>query len=222
MIQLFARARENRITCGDAPRPLNRERAKANRLCRRDDWNPHDRENLGIAATSAATFSESERGVALVEMVIVGMLIAIVLAFSLPAIANSIRAYNLRSAAERVAERLAAGRALAMTKNKRVTISLVASSGAYGFDFVPAGAPDGTPDTIDPDDPSQSYFTDTLPSGISFSSITGANNLTNGKAVFYTSRGELPIGAAQADIILSNGRSTMMVSVNLRGQVWVH
>jgi type II secretory pathway pseudopilin PulG len=164
----------------------------------------------------------SESGTSLVEMVIIGMIIAIVIAFSLPAIANSIRSYNLRSAAERIAERIAAGRALAMNKNKKVTISFETATSVYGFDFSPVGAPDGTPDSVDPEDPTQSYFTETPPSGISISSITGAENLTSGKGISYTSRGELPIGANQVDIVLSNGSSTTTVSVNLRGQVWVH
>jgi hypothetical protein len=63
---------------------------------------------------------------------------------------------------------------------------------------------------------------ETLPSGITITSSTGAADLTNGKGVTYTSRGELPIGASQVDIVLSNGRSTVTVSVSLRGQVWVH
>lgn len=163
-----------------------------------------------------------ESGTSLVEMVIIGMVIAIVIAFSLPAIANSIRSYNLRSAAERIAERISAGRALAMNKNKKLTISFETASSVYGFDFSPVGAPDGTPDSVDPEDPTQSYFTENPPSGIFISSITGAENLTNGKGISYTSRGELPIGASQVDILLSNGTSTTTVSVNLRGQVWVH
>lgn len=166
--------------------------------------------------------SKGEEGMSLVEMAIVFLIIAIVLAFAIPVVANSIRAYNLRSAAERLAERLAGGRSLAMAKNKNMTVSLVAATGQYGYDFAPVGAPDGTPDSSDPDDLSQSYYVETLPSGISITSSTGTINLTNGKGITYTSRGELPIGASQADIVLSNGRGTVTVSISLRGQVWVH
>src|SRR5947207_1996059 len=95
-----------------------------------------------------------EAGLSLVEMAIVFMLIGIILGFAIPVVANSICAYNLRNAAERLAERLAGGRALAMAKNKNVTVSVDTSTGQYGYDFAPAGAPDGTPDTGDPDDPS--------------------------------------------------------------------
>jgi Tfp pilus assembly protein FimT len=165
---------------------------------------------------------KGEEGMTLVEMAIVFLIIAIVLAFAIPVVANSIRAYNLRSAAERLAERLAGGRSLAMAKNKNVTVSLIAATGQYGYDFAPVGAPDGTPDSSDPEDLSQSYYVETLPSGISITSSTGATNLTNGKGITYTSRGELPIGASQADIVLSNGRGTVTVSISLRGQVWVH
>jgi len=166
--------------------------------------------------------SGNEEGKSLIEMAVVFLVIAIVLAFAIPVVANSIRSYNLRSAAERLAERLAGGRALAMAKNKNVTISFIAATGQYGYDFAPVGAPDGTPDNTDPEDPTQSYYTENLPSGIRITSSTGAIDLTNGKGVTYTSRGELPIGASQADIAITNGRSTMTVSVSLRGQVWVH
>ena len=165
---------------------------------------------------------KGEEGMTLVEMAVAFLIIAIVLAFAIPVVANSIRAYNLRSAAERMAERLSGGRALAMAKNKNVTVSLIAATGQYGYDFAPVGAPDGTPDSSDPEDLSQSYYVETLPSGISITSSTGATNLTNGKGIKYTSRGEQPIGASQVDIVLSNGRSTVTVSVSLRGQVWVH
>ena len=169
-----------------------------------------------------ASRNSGEEGLSLVEMVVVFLIISIVLAFSIPVVANSIRAYNLRSAAERMAERFAGGRALAMAKNKNIIVSFNATTRQYGYDFTPLGAPDGTPDSSDPEDPSQSYYVETLPSGITITSSTGAVDLTNGKGVTYTSRGELPIGASQTDIVLSNGRSTVTVSVSLRGQVWVH
>jgi prepilin-type N-terminal cleavage/methylation domain-containing protein len=173
--------------------------------------------------TSAVRARKSgEKGLSLIELTIVTLIIAIVIALAIPVVANSIRAYNLRSAAERVAERLAGGRALAMAKNRSITISFDLSHNQYGYDFTPLGAPDGSPDTSDPDDPTQTYYAETLPSGITITSTTGAVSLTNGKGVTYTSRGELPIGASQADIALSNSRSAMTVSVNLRGQVWVH
>jgi type II secretory pathway pseudopilin PulG len=164
----------------------------------------------------------NEAGWSLIEMAIVFMLIGIVLGFAIPVVANSIRAYNLRNAAERLAERLAGGRALAMAKNKNVTVSVATSTGQYGYDFAPAGAPDGTPDTSDPDDSSQSYYVETLPSGISASFAAGGLTLTNGKGIVYTSRGELPIGATQVDIVLTSASKTITVSVNLRGQVWAH
>ena len=167
-----------------------------------------------------------EQGTSLIEIAIVLIIIAIVIAFALPVVANSIRSYNLRSAAERIAERLTGARALAMAKNKNVTASFATDGSGnvtqYGYDFSPADAPDGTPDTSDPDDTTQSYYIETLPSGIRASFSAGGTTLTNGKGVTYTSRGELAIGASQADIQLSSSSSSMTVSVNLRGQVWVH
>ena len=166
--------------------------------------------------------NRGEAGRSLVELAVVFMIIGIVLGFTIPAVANSIRAYNLRNAAERLAERLASGRALAMSKNKNVTVSLDTSTGVYGYDFLPAGAPDGTADTRDPDDPSQSYYVEALPSGMGASFASGGVTLAHGKGITYTSRGELPIGATQADIVLTSASKTVTVSVNLRGQVWVH
>lgn len=167
-----------------------------------------------------------EQGTSLIEIAIVLIIFTIVIAFALPVVANSIRAYNLRSAGERIAERLTGARALAMAKNKSVTTSFALNGSGkitlYGYDFSPAGAPDGTPDTSDPDDTTQSYYTETLPNEISGSFSAGGTTLTNGKGIGFTSRGELPIGASQADILLSTSGRTVTVSVNLRGQVWVH
>ncbi len=165
-----------------------------------------------------------EEGKSLLEMAIVVMIISVVIAFAIPAVANSIRSYNLRSACERIAQRLTGARSLAMAKNKNVTVSFTTNAGGnvtqYGYDFsLPA---DGTPDVSDPDDPSTSYYIETPPSGITVTFTAGGTTLANGKGVTYTSRGELPIAASQADIRVSNGSGTLTVSVNLRGQVWVH
>ena len=165
-----------------------------------------------------------EEGASIIEIAVVIMIIAVVCAISIPAVAKSIKAYNLRSAAERIAERLTGARTLAMAKNKNVTVSFAAGANGivtrYGYDF--SAPADGTPDTSDPDDPTQSYYVETPPSGITVTFSAGGTTLANGKGVAYTSRGELPIGASQADIRVSNTAGIMTVSVNLRGQVWVH
>ena len=167
-----------------------------------------------------------EEGMSLFEIAIVIMIIGVVTAIALPAVGRSIRAYNLRSAATRIAERLSGARALAMAKNKNITASFKTAVGGnvteYGYDFSPVGAPDGTPDSSDPDDTTASYYVETPPSGMTVIFSAGGTTLANGKGVEYTSRGELPIGAAQADIRLTNSSGILTVSVNLRGQVWVH
>ena len=169
---------------------------------------------------------KGETGVSLVEIAMVCTIVVVIIAISLPAVARSIRAYNLRTTAEHVAERLAGARALAMAKNKNITASFQTNASGnvtqYGDDFTPVGAPDGIPDTSDPDDPSQAYYPESTPSGITMSVAAGGKTLTNGKGITYTSRGELPIGDSQADITLSTTEMTTTVSVNLRGQVWVH
>jgi Tfp pilus assembly protein FimT len=182
---------------------------------------------MGIMELKSERFARrhsGEEGKSLIEIAVVIMIIAVVVAMALPAVANSIRSYTLRSAATRVAERLSGARGLAMAKNKNVTVSFATDGGGnvtqYGYDFT--DGPDGTPDSIDPDDPLQSYFVETPPSGITASFTAGGTTLANGKGVTYTSRGELPIGATQADIRLSNQSGNLTVSVNLRGQIWVH
>jgi len=185
------------------------------------------RESMMVNKSHAITGGHAgEEGMSLVEIAIVIMIIAVVTAISIPAVAKSIKAYNLRSAAERIAERLIGARTLAMAKNKNVTVSFKTGGGGnvtqYGYDFSPVGAPDGTPDTSDPDDTTQTYYVETPPTGIPVTFSAGGTTLANGKGVAYTSRGELPIGASQADIGLSNSSGTLTVSVNLRGQVWVH
>jgi Tfp pilus assembly protein FimT len=170
-----------------------------------------------------------EEGASLLEIMIVVMIIAVVTAIALPNVANSIRLYNLRSAAMRITQRLSAARSLAMAKNKNVTVSFAAGADGnvtqYGYDFSPVaadGGPDGTPDVSDPDDLTASYYTEAPQSGITVSFSAGGATLANGKGVTYTSRGELPIAATQADIRVANSSSNLTVSVNLRGQVWIH
>jgi type II secretory pathway pseudopilin PulG len=151
-----------------------------------------------------------EEGKSLIEIAIVVMIMAVVTAIALPAVANSIRSYNLRSAADHLAERMTAVRALAMSKNKTVTFAFSNVSGRYGFDF----DGDGAPDTTDPDDPGMGgYYWGTLPDGVSTTFPGGAPILID-----FNSRGELPIGAlAQSIVLQSYGRSAT-VSVNLRGK----
>jgi Tfp pilus assembly protein FimT len=177
-------------------------------------------------STEITRIGTGEEGKSLVEIAIVVMIIAVVAAISLPAVANSIRSYNLRTTAVRVAERLAGARTLAMAKNKNVTVAFRTNLGGsitqYGYDFSPVGAPDGTPDTSDPDDVTQTYYVEVPPTQTTMTFSAGGTTLTNGKGITYTSRGELPIGASQADIRVSNSSSFLTVSVNLRGQVWVH
>ncbi len=154
-----------------------------------------------------------DRGFSVVEVIVVLMIISIVLAFALPAANRAIAAYNLRSAGDHMAERLTAVRALSMAKNRTVTFSFKASTGKYGFDFTPTGAPDGLPDTTDPADPSIDYRIETLPYG-----ITGSAD----QQVSFNSRGEIPIGAtAQTFTMTDYGGRTVRVSVNLRGKVSV-
>src|SRR2546427_803040 len=152
-----------------------------------------------------------EEGASLPEILIVFVIIAVVTAIALPNVAKSISSYNLRSAAARITQRLSAARSLAMAKNKNVTVSFATAGNGnvtlYGYDFSPVGAPDGTPDVIDPDDTTASYFTEVPQSGVTVSFTAGGTALTNGKGVTYTSRGELPIAASQADIKVSNSSS---------------
>ena len=154
-----------------------------------------------------------EKGFSLLEVTVIVLVAALVMAIALPTISSAVSAYNLKSAANHIAERLSAVRALALAKNKNVMFSFNNSTGRYGFDF----NGDGAPDNIDTDDPSASYYWENLPSGIS---TTFPNN--EPITVTFSSRGELPIGTAEQNIVLSNGRKTITVSVNLRGRIYVH
>jgi len=165
-----------------------------------------------------------EAGMTLVESLIVVLIIASVFAFTLPTVGTMVRAYNVRSTATHIAERLTAARALAMMKNKNVTFSFNRTNGHYGFDFTSATAnpgvttpgPDGDPDTVDPDEPAVGFYWEVLPSGMT---ATFPND-TDIKVTF-NSRGELPILEAEHSIAIQNAGSTATVRVNLRGKVWV-
>ena len=149
-----------------------------------------------------------ESGVSLIESVIAFLVIAIVLAFAIPAMSRSIKAYNLRSAANHIAERMTAVRALAMSKNRNVTFS-------FGFDFTgPTG--DGVPDTTDPDDPAINYYFETLSSD-----ITAIFPNNENIRVTFNSRGEMPIGSAEQSIGLQSHGGKAEVRVNLRGRITV-
>jgi Tfp pilus assembly protein FimT len=156
-----------------------------------------------------------ESGVSLIESVIAFLVIAIVLAFALPALSRSIKAYNLRSAANHMAQKITAVRSLAMSKNKNVTFSFNNSSGLYGFDFTGTDG-DGVPDTTDPEDPVTSYNPQSLPSEIT-ATFPGSQPIK----VTFNSRGELPIGGSEASIVLTSYDKTVTVKVNLRGKVSV-
>jgi Tfp pilus assembly protein FimT len=170
--------------------------------------------------SNAAFFNNgrsSERGVSLIEGVVVFCIISVVLAFSIPALSRTIKAYNLRSAASHMAERMTAVRALAMAKNKNVTFSLNRETGRYGFDFTgPEG--DGVPDTSDPDDLDHTgnYYFETLPSDI----VATFPNNDNIK-ISFNSRGEMPIGSVEKVIALQSYGGNAGVRVNLRGRVTV-
>jgi Tfp pilus assembly protein FimT len=156
-----------------------------------------------------------ERGISLIEGVVVFCVIAIVLAFAIPAMSRSIKAYNLRSAANHIAERMTAVRALAMSKNRNVTFSFNSETRRYGFDFTgPTG--DGVPDTIDPDDPAINYYFETLSSD-----ITAIFPNNESIRVTFNSRGEMPIGSAEQSIGLQSHGGKAEVRVNLRGRITV-
>jgi type II secretory pathway pseudopilin PulG len=155
---------------------------------------------------------DGEEGKSLVEIAVVVMIIAVVSAIALPAVGNSIRSYNLRSAGDHLAERMTAVRALAMAKNRTVRFVFNNTSGRYGFDF----NNDGVPDTQDPDDLEMGYYWGVLPEGITTTFPNGVPI-----TIDFNSRGELPIGALPTSIVLqSNGRSAT-VTVNLRGKISV-
>lgn len=154
-----------------------------------------------------------EEGTSLVEIAVVFMIIAVLTAIALPAVANSIRSYNLRSAADHVAERISAVRALAMAQNRTVAFAFNNSSGHYGFDF----GVDNIPDLTDPDDPDSSYYWGTLPDG-----VTGVFPGGNPIRINFNSRGELPIGAVAQTIVLQSSGKSVTVNINLRGRITVN
>ncbi|MEW6129472.1 MAG: hypothetical protein AB1757_20695 [Acidobacteriota bacterium] len=163
---------------------------------------------------------KSEAGFSVLETVVVCLIIATILAFALPNFINAVRAYRLKNAADHIAERAAAVRALAMTKNKNVTFSFNNTTKQYGFDFTGTNG-DGVPDTIDPDEvaagvPLSNYFYETLPDDIT---TTFPDNAPI-KATF-NSRGELPIGATEQLITLQSYGKSIKVRINLRGKISV-
>jgi Tfp pilus assembly protein FimT len=159
--------------------------------------------------------SSGEDGLTVVESTVVLLVIAIILAFALPAVSTSIKAYNLRSSANHMAERIAAVRALAMAKNENVTFSFNDDTGQYGFDFTGTTG-DGVPDTTDPDDPSINYYSETLPSD-----ITAVFPDNNPIKVTFNSRGEMPIGSTERALVIQSSGKSATVRVNLRGKVSV-
>jgi Tfp pilus assembly protein FimT len=166
-------------------------------------------------ADNNETKRSKESGLSMIEIAVTVLIVAIVLAVAIPVASNSISAYTLRSAADHMAERIAAVRALAMAKNRNVTFSFNNSSHLYGFDFDGTEG-DGVPDTSDPDDMTILYNTESLPSGVS---TTFPNSAPI--KVTFNSRGEMPIGKTEQAIALKSGTRTITVRINLRGKVSV-
>ena len=163
---------------------------------------------FGIASGRAG-----QEGKTLVEIAVVVLIMAVVTAIAIPAVANSIRTYNLRSAADHLAERMTAVRALAMSKNETVRFVFNNTSRRYGFDF----DNDGAPDTSDPDAPDLGgYYWGVLPDGIT-TTFPGDAPIT----IDFNSRGELPIGALAQNVVLQSYGRTVTVSINLRGKIAV-
>ena len=162
----------------------------------------------------AVSLRTSEVGISMVETAIVCLVILIVLAFALPMVNNSIQAYNLRTAANHLAERIAATRAMALAKNESVTFSFNNSSGLYGFDFT--DPPDGVPDTTDPEEAVITYYTQSLPSG-----VTATFPSSQPIQITFNSRGELPIGWNDQTITITSNSRTATVTVNKRGKIVV-
>jgi len=168
--------------------------------------------------SNAATSDDrnrGEQGISILESVVVFCIIAIVLAFSIPAMSRSIRAYNLRSAANHIAERMTAVRALAMAKNRNVTFSLNRETKRYGYDFT-GTAGDGMPDTTDADEPTLQYNFETLAADIT-ALFPGNTDIK----ITFNSRGEMPIGSVDKAIALQSHGNKAAVRVNLRGKISV-
>jgi Tfp pilus assembly protein FimT len=166
-----------------------------------------------VNKSKAITRHAGEVGASLFEIMVAFMVVAVVTAIALPAVSGAIRAYNLRSAADHLAERISAVRALAMSKNRNLMFSFNNNTGRYGFDF----DSDGAPDTTDPDDPLQGgYYWGTLPNGVT-TTFPNGNPIT----ITFNSRGELPIGAVAQNLVLQSSGRSATVSVNLRGRISV-
>jgi len=154
------------------------------------------------------------------DTVIVALIVAIVLAIAMPVATKAIYSYRTTMAADRIAERLSAARALAMAENTNVTISFNASSGQYGYDFT--SPPDGVPDTQDPAHLDLSYYVESMPDGTSISFPSNSNII-----ITFNSRGEMPIGtvipsgAQGLKVPVRGTGGSATVWVNLRGKTWV-
>lgn len=168
---------------------------------------------MGNKSNETEVGRAGERGTSIVEIAVVIMILAVLTAMALPVVANSIRSYNLRSAADHLAERISAVRALAMAKNKTIAFVFNNASGQYGFDF----GVDNIPETFDPEFPLEGgYYWGTLPDGVTAVFPDG-----NPIRITFNSRGELPIGAVPQNIVLQSSGKSATVNVNLRGRISV-
>lgn len=168
---------------------------------------------MGNKSNETEVGRAGERGTSIVEIAVVIMILAVLTAMALPVVANSIRSYNLRSAADHLAERISAVRALAMARNKTIAFVFNNASGQYGFDF----GVDNIPETFDPEFPLEGgYYWGTLPDGVTAVFPDG-----NPIRITFNSRGELPIGAVPQNIVLQSSGKSATVNVNLRGRISV-
>lgn len=174
---------------------------------------------MKLSAWTAQKTVNTDGGFTVLEVTLVGLLVAIALAIALPVGYKALRAYEANSSAMQVAESLSAARSLAMARNSDITLLFKANNGTFGYDF----NGDGTIDTQDPANPSLSYPVQQL-SGGSYISFPGSNDIT----VTFNSRGELPIGtvipSGQQGLkvqVFAVGGPSATVWINIRGKVWV-
>ena len=139
---------------------------------------------------------KSDSGYSIIELVIVGALVAILSSFAIPQIRQSLDDYRLVSSSRIVASELNVGRALAISRNW-----------TFAADF---DTTDRTVQIIDPDTSSNNpRIPQTMEGGITFSSTPSPD-------IQFLSRGQSSGGA----VVLTNaGGSTVIVTVTASGKV---
>jgi type II secretion system protein H len=175
----------------------------------------------------------SEAGFSLVEVVVVGGIMAIVAAIAVPTVASMLRRYALNSVAQQLAGTIRSARYTAVSKNKwvRIRFDCPATDQYRMIEYIADGTVDEAVDRCSltaypyPDDTAGLPEVDgpviDLPNGISLGTVTDIQIDPHGRLQPLSGCPTCVVGSGTASLTVDDGTESQTVSVDRTGKVEV-